>query len=647
MLAIIFLGVGLALFAAVADFSQTGLTTTSRRINEQAALRLAEAGIEKAVWCLNNPTDTTSCPGNPSYAGESNVALGNGAYSVTVTGSGNSRTVEATGQIAGSGGTTTRQIRTRLTTTTTDVAFHYGVQVGQGGLEMGNNAEVVGNVYSNGSIIAGNNARVRGSAFVAGGTQLTPDQEQAIQTGDQTVGYPAAQEDAAQSFRAGDSNFLNKISLYVRKIGTPSNATVRIVTDNAGSPSTNQITSGTLNESQVTGTYGWIDVTFTSNPPLVNNTTYWIVLDASGNSSRHYVWGKHDNSGYGNGIGVYTSNWNGGTWADANGDFAFRTYLGGVVTKISNLTVPNTTGASVRANTIEVSNIGTGTDPGVDTFCATMTGTTVSGNVQCGATTLSTITGNVTTETISSSTVTGNLTCESYTSTTVSGAINCPTLVTPPADLPPENLPISQANIAQWKADAALGGQHVGDLNVTANTSLGPREITGNLILGTNGTVLTITGTLFVRGNIDISNGATIHCAAAYGDTSCLIVADGWIHIENNGQFSGSGNPASFVLLLTTLNCTGSGGTNCTHHSAAVDVHKNDFQYGATGVIFYAGQGMIHLHNNVSLSEATAYKLQLDNEAVITYQQGLATAQFSSGPGGSWTYQRGTYQILD
>src|SRR3990172_2708232 len=34
----------------------------------------------------------------------------------------------------------------------TGVSFHYGVQVGTGGLEMGNGSEIIGSVYSNGNI---------------------------------------------------------------------------------------------------------------------------------------------------------------------------------------------------------------------------------------------------------------------------------------------------------------------------------------------------------------------------------------------------------------------------------------------------------------------------------------------------------------
>ena len=62
-----------------------------------------------------------------------------------------------------------------------------------------------------------------------------------------------------------------------------------------------------------------------------------------------------------------------------------------------------------------------------------------------------------------------------------------------------------------------------------------------------------------------------------------------------------------------------------------MDIHNN-----ASGAIFYVGKSMANLHNGVNVSEITAYKLQLDNNAVVTYEQGLQNSSFSSGPGASF-----------
>ncbi len=207
-----------------------------------------------------------------------------------------------------------------------------------------------------------------------------------------------------------------------------------------------------------------------------------------------------------------------------------------------------------------------------------------------------------------------------------------------PASPDPEILPepISASNIADWKADAVSGGTISGDYSVTNNVSLGPKEITGNLVMTSNNKTLSVSGTLYVRGNIDISNGSTVQCLASYGENSCVVLADGWIHVSNNGTFSGSGAAGSFLMMLTTLQCDGTSATSpdgkaCGDHNGAVDIHN-----GATGVIFYASNGMINLHNGVGITEATAYKLRIDNLASITYNQGLVNAAFSNGPGAGW-----------
>lgn len=637
--AIIFLVIISFLVILGFDRATNTIRTVSRRVNDQEALRIGEAGIEKAVWCLNNPSNTTDCPrtgGN--YLGESDVVFGRGHFTTTVTGNSSTRSVTASATVAGSGGSSTKILTVDLTGGGVGVAFHYGVQVGQGGLEMDNGSYIAGDVYSNGSIIGQSIlAEIRGTAIVAGGTALAPDQQQNIQTTNFNIGTPANQADAAQSFRAGDSNFLNKISLYIKKVSTPGDANVRVVTDNGGSPSTTQLTSGVLNADLVTSNYGWVDVTFTSSPALVNGTTYWIVLDYSSNNTRYYVWGEHDNSGYGNGIGMFCGNYSSCAWNDAGGDFGFKTWLGGITTKIKTIKIPNTViGATAHANTLEGVNVKASSQ------CAVMTGSTVSGNVTCGSVGNSNITGNVTAETVTDSTVSGNLTCETQSGNTISGTVNCPTPVTPPADAPPELFPISDGNISDWQDAANVGGVTPGDYVVNTDVSLGPKEITGDLSFGANDKTLTITGTVYVHGTISVSNGSEIRCATTYGTDSCVILSDEAIDLSNNATFAGSGTSGSFVMLLTTSPCLGIAQPDCAPNNTAIYIANN-----ANGAVFFSSRGMIYLKNGVSLTEATGFKLKLENNASVNYEQGLINTNFTSGPGGGWLYKKGTYRVVE
>ena len=211
----------------------------------------------------------------------------------------------------------------------------------------------------------------------------------------------------------------------------------------------------------------------------------------------------------------------------------------------------------------------------------------------------------------------------------------------------PSNMPISQSDIQGWENDAAIGGTingNCGDDGVFGCNipndgilSLGPKKINGSLTL-TKKQNLVVTGTLHFTGHLDMdsSSGATIKCDPSFGGNSCIVIFDSWMHIKNNAIFQGSGTAGSYILILTTIvGCNGGDQTSqCTHHNSGMDLHNN-----ATGAIFYAGDSMVNLHNGVGITELVAYKLSLDNNAIVTYEQGLANANFSSGPSGGWNIE--------
>jgi len=198
----------------------------------------------------------------------------------------------------------------------------------------------------------------------------------------------------------------------------------------------------------------------------------------------------------------------------------------------------------------------------------------------------------------------------------------------------PIALPISTSTISNWKQDAINGGTiSAGDFNPPKDSTsiIGPGVIVGDMILK-NGQIVILTGTVYVQGDIDIDDGkASITLSAQYGSNSGIMLTDGWIHIKNNAFLAGSGQEGSNLMILTTSGCDGTSSVGCTHHNAAVDLHNN-----ASGAIIYAGDGFVHLHNNVEVKEITAYKLELTNNAVIKYESGLANSMFSSGPSGGW-----------
>ncbi|MEK7120472.1 MAG: choice-of-anchor R domain-containing protein, partial [Patescibacteria group bacterium] len=333
------------------------------------------------------------------------------------------------------------------------VTFHYGVQTGNGGFILRGNAGVVGNVYSNGSITGDNGAYISASAVSANSSALSSNQTNNIPTtptGGIIFGQTSVAEDIAQSFIVSENGPINKVRLNLRKTSTPGNITVRIMSDSNDSPSSTTLTSVTLGASLVTTQFGFVEVVFPTNPELTTGTNYWLVLDVSNNSNRYYEWAK--NTDYTSGLlknGRVGSSWG---VVSPSADGYFEIYLGGLLGSIDN---------------VDVGQSGVG-----DAWAHTVNNSSVAGNLYC-----QTGTGN-------------NKSCDDTTQPDPSATA----------------FPISDANIAEWKDWALVGGTISGDYSVDdTSATLGPKKINGNLTVS-NGGRLDVTGTLWVTGNIIVLN---------------------------------------------------------------------------------------------------------------------------------------------
>ncbi len=584
LLSVVLLSVVLGLVGAFTSYLSGVRKATSTFSARAAARQAAQAGIEKAIWCLNQSTGT-DCGGNYglTYAGESDRAVGADAFYTTSIQdvSANLKTITSVGSYPNAANpTATVVLKADVQTDTESASFHYGVQTGNGGFVLGSNAYVDGNIYANGDVIGSNGSYVTGDVWVAGGTSLAPAEQETNNTSNYEFGRVSPTLDIAQSFKMSVDATINKLSFYVRKTGNPGNLTVRILANNGGVPSKTVIASGTLAASAVTGTFGWADVTFSSPPALADNVTYWLMIDTSASASHYWTIGSQTNSGYGNGIGMVSANWNAASpvWASAARDFNFQVWTGGVVTKIDNVDVHG----EAHANTIEDSEIGG------DAYYQTISNTDVDG--------------------------------DSYPGTPDPG---------------PVDMPVSDAMIEQWKSDAASGGTVTGDVSYTngCSVTLGPKKITGNLTVDNNCTV-TLAGTVHVQGNISFNNNVIIRLAPGYGANSGIIMADGLIDIYNNVSFQNSGTAGSYVMVLTT-------NTSLNPADPAMALSNN-----SENSIFYASDGMITVSNNAELKEVTAFKLYLENNASVRYESGLANVNFSNGPGGGWSLKIGTLREI-
>ncbi|MDD5251371.1 MAG: hypothetical protein PHT12_01910 [Patescibacteria group bacterium] len=132
------------------------------------ATQIAEAGIQKAIFCLN-ATSGTKCGGTygVNYLGESEAVFGNGKFTTTVVGSGADRFIVSTGY---TGGGQSRVIRTDATTVppADSTAFGYALQSGDGGAHLENNAVIEGTLYANGDVTCqSTQAKTEGDIWVA------------------------------------------------------------------------------------------------------------------------------------------------------------------------------------------------------------------------------------------------------------------------------------------------------------------------------------------------------------------------------------------------------------------------------------------------------------------------------------------------
>lgn len=208
---------------------------------------------------------------------------------------------------------------------------------------------------------------------------------------------------------------------------------------------------------------------------------------------------------------------------------------------------------------------------------------------------------------------------------TVSGAQTTPYAGYP--DEPREPFPISDQQITDWKNAAAGGGTISGDytINDDQNISLGPKKITGQLHIKSRGT-LTLTGPVWVQKKIDIDKDGTVALAAAYGNSSEVLITDERGDLSKEVDFQRAG-PDSYILLISTSD----------DDKDAITIAKN-----ADALVAYAPNGTIHIQKSATLREATANKLKLDKDVQVIYESGLTSVQFTAGPSGGWRVKRGT-----
>ncbi len=225
--------------------------------------------------------------------------------------------------------------------------------------------------------------------------------------------------------------------------------------------------------------------------------------------------------------------------------------------------------------------------------------------------------------------------------TTISGTTVGGTSHPGSADQTSAEFPIPDDLITEWETDAASGGNATcssGKYTISSNITIGPKKIPCDLEISGSPTV-TLTGQIWVTGNIVIKNTAVVRVSSTLGTKSVALIADNpsnrltssTIDLVNSSTFYGSGSVGSFIFLISQNNSAELGGS--------VDAISMD-NSSSGAVLLYASHGLISINNSATLKEVTGYKIKTRNSATIIYDTGLMSSLFDSGPGGG-------YEIID
>lgn len=138
---VLFIIFGIIISVATLIFSEQKILRNI--IKSSQSYYAAEAGIEDALLRLKNN------PGMSALSYNLNVADASANINISSI-IGGSRVITSQGNVF----SRIRKIQTVYAIDAQEISFYYGAQIGDGGMEMGNNARIKGNVFSNGSVVS-------------------------------------------------------------------------------------------------------------------------------------------------------------------------------------------------------------------------------------------------------------------------------------------------------------------------------------------------------------------------------------------------------------------------------------------------------------------------------------------------------------
>ncbi|OGZ31346.1 MAG: hypothetical protein A2931_03180 [Candidatus Niyogibacteria bacterium RIFCSPLOWO2_01_FULL_45_48] len=205
---------------------------------------------------------------------------------------------------------------------------------------------------------------------------------------------------------------------------------------------------------------------------------------------------------------------------------------------------------------------------------------------------------------------------------------------------PFQEMPVPESILDGWEDEAEDGGVYSGacPYKPADGTTLGPIKIPCDVEI--NGTkIVTLTGKLWISGNLDVKNSAKLRLASFYGSRSEVVIAhnpadendSGKITVQNSAQLLGSGTAGSYIMMISRNRSAEQGGDE-----EAIDV-KNS----SSASIYYAPHGKVIAQNSsqdVHLKTVVAWKLELKNSSLVEYEETLASVRIPAEKWaiGSW-----------
>lgn len=185
-------------------------------------------------------------------------------------------------------------------------------------------------------------------------------------------------------------------------------------------------------------------------------------------------------------------------------------------------------------------------------------------------------------------------------------------------------VPLPTLDIEAWKDLAKAGGTISGNYNPSGSVTVGPKEITGSMTMGT--ATVTLDGPLYVHGDFSMSSvNSSIRPSNNLGSDGTIVVVDGKINITGGKFFENS--EKGYIAFVST-------NTANTESNPAISYTGNN---EAERVAFYAYNGAMRLSGSGKIAAMIAHTLFISGSGEIEYEHGTPAVYFPGAPGGNWT----------